>query len=395
MQPTELLKQGQLLRRQDRAEAIACFEESIQRAESTNDQIAICYAVSALAVELIGMGQIAALGRAKSLLERSHYLLTTLDDKAVGNFRQQQQNYLIYAQALLDYQEGNFKQSIAQLLAIRNYFHQHPEMPANIEQNLAEAYIAIGDFHHALIYLECPIRAASYEQLGRIYLQLDQNTRAKSYFERGLDIAIDNDDKYLRVQFFIGLSKVAIAEEQWESAINVISEVLLELEEPIDIQQMALLHLTLAEAKLAIGEIITAQEYIQIEAIPRFSKLQNQHGLATAKLTLAKILYCRLVQGIDSMTEEIIDEIVDEFLEALILFEVYGTPQEKAKTLYNLANLYVVCGESFNRYQFCGKALRSLEQALAVLGDSKKDSPVLVGKIESLLDELMQNLRFV
>jgi len=405
MQPTELLKQGQLLRRQDRAEAIACFEESIQRAESINDEMLISNALTELAIELIEIGQTPALGRAKSLLERSMYLLHKLDTqldtpKLDGNLdrdqTQQKKNYIIYAQGLLSLQEGNFREAIAQFDRVYTSYGNDAEMQVNLDYNLAESYIAIGDFKTSLSYLErsTPIlsslnKGSNYEQLGRIYLHLDRYARAKDYFEQSLDIALETEDKYLRVRAFIGLSQVAIAEQEWENAINVINEVLLQLEEPLDLQEAAYLYLNLAEAKIGMGNIVEAQEDVEDRAIPRFEKLQNQYGLASAKRTFAIVLANRLAKGINDITEERIEAIADEFLDALMMFDIYGTPQDKAKTLYDLAYFYTQFNEPRYKYQFHGKAVRSLEQALIGLEPFKDDSPALFAKVEQFLDKLL------
>jgi tetratricopeptide (TPR) repeat protein len=398
MQPTDLLEQGQLLRRQDRAEAIACFEESIQRAESINDQMLISNALTALAIELIEIGQILALGRAKSLLDRSMYLLKDLaanldrNDTELSINLKQKKDYVIYAQGLLSLQEGNFDLAIAQFDRVYDSFVCDPEMQSTLNCTLAQSYIALGDFKTSLSYLE---RISNFNngnkcaQLGQIYLHLDQYSLAKDYFEQSLDIALETDDKYLRVRAFIGLSQVAIAEHHWENAIAVIKEVLSQLEEPVDMQDVAYLYLNLAEAKIGVGELLLAQEHVEQNAIPRFERFQNLHGLALAKRTLARVLCCRLALGLDDMSEEMIEAIADEFLESLILFDSYGTPQDKAKTLYDLANLYTLCNESRYKYQFHGKAARSLEQALKILEHHKDDSPALVTKIELFLDKLM------
>jgi tetratricopeptide (TPR) repeat protein len=392
MQATELLKQGRLLRRQDRAEAIACFEESIQRAESINDQMLISNALTELAIELIEIGQILALGRAKSLLDRSMDLLQKLDN-SVDTQIQQKKDYVVYAQGLLSLQEGNFREAIAQFDRVYPSYVNDPEMLANLDRTLAESYLALGEFKTSISYLERSIfktnKGSNYEQLGRIYLQLDQYQRAKDYFEQSLDFALETDDKYLRVQAFIGLSQVEIAESQWENAIAVINEVLSQLEEPFDLQQVAYLYLYLAEAKMGLGNILEAQEYLENYAIPRFNKLQNQHGLASGKSTLARVLSDRLAKGMDDMNEDTIDAIADEFLEALMLFDLYGTPQDKAKALYDLAHLYTLCNEPRYKYQYQGKALRSLEQALIALEKFRDDSSGLVTKIELFLNELM------
>jgi tetratricopeptide (TPR) repeat protein len=398
MQPTDLLEQGQSLRRQDRAEAIACFEESIQRAESINDQMLISNALTALAIELIEIGQILALGRAKSLLDRSMYLLKDLADSDIkdkstqsGQIKQKK-DHVTYAQGLLSLQEGDFNQAIAQFVQVYDSFAHDPEMQSTLNCSLAKSYAALGDFKTSLSYLEPTSnfnKGNKCAQLGQIYLHLDQFIHAKDYFEQSLDIALETDDKYLRVRAFIGLSQVAIAEQHWENAITVINEVLSQLEEPVDVQDVAYLYLNLAEAKIGIGELLSAQEHIEQNAIPKFERLQNLHGLASGKRTLARVLYCRLAQGIDDISEEMIEAIADEFLEALILFDSYGTSQDKAKTLYDLANLYTLCNESRYKYQFHGKAVRSLEQALKILEHHRDDSPALVTKIELFLDKLM------
>jgi tetratricopeptide (TPR) repeat protein len=400
MQPTELLKQGQLLRRQDRAEAIACFEESIQRAEAINDELLISNALTELAIELIEIGQTPALGRAKSLLDRSMYLLHKLethsDNQNLESNLDQKKNYIIYAQGLLSLQEGNFKEAIGQFDRVYTSYPQDAVMQANLDGNLALSYISLGDFKTSLSYLERATPAlinlkagSNYHQLGRIYLHLDRYDLAKVYFEQSLDIALETDDKYLRVRAFIGLSQVAIAEREWENAINVIDEVLLQIEEPLDLQEAAYLYLNLAEAKIGMGHIVEAQEDINDLAIPRFEKLQNQHGLACAKRTYAVVLANRLAKGMDDITEERIEAIADEFLEALMLFDCYGTPQDKAKTLYELAYFYTQFNEPRYKYQFHGKALRSLEQALIGLEPYKDDSPALFAKVDLFLDKLM------
>jgi len=404
MQPTELLEQGQLLRKQDRGEAIACFEELIQRAESTNDRLLISDALTALAIELIEIGQILALGRAKSLLDRSMYLLKDLEDSGAdldiedGDKSDQslqlkyKKDYITYAQGLLSLQEGNFNQAIAQFDRVYDSFSHNPDMQSTLNCTLAQSYIALGDFKTALAYLERPSdfnKGNKCAQLGQIYLHLDRYALAQDYFEQSLDIALETDDKYLRVRAFIGLSQVAIAEQQWDNAIVVIHEVLSQLEEPLDVQDAAYLYLNLAEAKIGRGELLLAQEHIEQNAIPRFERLQNLHGLALGKRTLARVLFRRLAQGMDDMSEEMIEAIADEFLEALILFDSYGSPQDKAKTLYELASLYTLCNESRYKYQFRGKALRSLEQALTTLEPHSDDSPNLISKIELFLNKLM------
>jgi hypothetical protein len=72
-----------------------------------------------------------------------------------------------------------------------------------------------------------------------------------------------------------------------------------------------------------------------------------------------------------------------------MLFDLYGTPQDKAKALYDLAHLYTLCNEPRYKYQYQGKALRSLEQALIALEKFRDDSSGLVTKIELFLSELM------
>jgi len=400
MQPTELLKQGQLLRRQDRAETIACFEESIQRAESINDKMLISDALTELAVELIKIGQIPALGRAKSLLDRAMSLLQELEQGLELNIdnpnqlqTKQKRDYIGYAQGLLSLQEGNFREAIAKLEVIPKSYTGNPEMLATIDRTIAECYLALGEFKTSISYLEKSISHSSkdnsYEQLGRIYLQLDQYKAAKEYFERSLDIALETEDKYLRVKAFMGLSQVAIAEAQWENAITLINEVLSQLEEPLDLNKFAYLYLYLAQAEMGLDKISEAQEHIETYAIPRFEKLQNQHGYAIAKLTLARILSSRLAKGMDNMTEELIESISDEFLDVLMLFDRYGTPQDKARTLFDLASLFTLCHEPRYKYQYQGKAVRSLEQALINLENSKDDSPLLNQQIELFLNELM------
>lgn len=402
MQPTELLKQGQLLRRQDRAEAIACFEESIQRAESINDEMLISDALTELAIELIEIGQTPALGRARSLLERSTNLLHKLDsqiDNQIGNIEhaqiQQKKNYIIRAQGLLSLQEGNFSEAIAQFERVYASAND-PEMQAVLDSHLAESYIWLGDFKTSLSILERSQldskQGSKYEQLGRIHLHLDRFAVAKDYFEQSLDVALESNDKYLRIKAFIGLSQVAIAEQEWENAINVINEILLQLEDPLDSQEFAYLYLNLAEAKIGMGNIVEAQEDLEDRAIPRFEKLQNQHGLASAKRTFGVALANRLAKGIDDITEERIEAISDEFLDALMVFDVYGTPQDKAKTLYDLAYFYTQFNEPRYKYQFHGKAVRSLEQALIGLEPFREDSPALFTKVDRFLDKLMDGL---
>jgi uncharacterized protein HemY len=54
-------------------------------------------------------------------------------------------------------------------------------MLANLDRTLAESYLALGEFKTSISYLERSIfktnKGSNYEQLGRIYLQLDQYQR--------------------------------------------------------------------------------------------------------------------------------------------------------------------------------------------------------------------------
>jgi len=380
MQPIELLEQGRILRKQDRAGAIACFEEASQTAKSINDETAFVAATIELALELVSTTQPLALAKAQELLAI-----------AVSSSDRQAMAYV--GQGLINLKQGNYPQALTHFQTALQSYDQDPEGLALVDAAFGEYYAVIGDFKNALFHIQRSRQHVDHsqrlEQLGRLYYQFDLYDQAKEYFEQSLDLAINTEDKYLQMQAFSGLAQVAIAYRQWDTAIMIINEVLEQIDEELDLEQTAYLYQSLAEALMGKEKISEAQVCIEQEAIPRFEKLQNPYGLAQSHLTLSKVLKWQLANGIDDPNPDAIEAVADEFMDVLLELEPLGAYQARAKTLYELAGLYTICHDSRTRYQFQGKSLRALESALTLLEQVGHDYPDLVNKIELAINELM------
>jgi hypothetical protein len=128
---------------------------------------------------------------------------------------------------------------------------------------------------------------------------------------------------------------------------------------------------------------------IDSEVKPRFTSLQHKAGIAAAKHIRGKILYRRLVDGLDSLEQDKIEHAEDALLDAAMIFEQEMMPQAYAKTLYDLAYLYQLCLNSRFKYQYQGKSVRSLELALNALDQFNCGNTKLAAQIDQMLMQSM------
>jgi class 3 adenylate cyclase len=398
-QLTKLLEQGQLLRQQDRATAIAVLEQCIQAAEAVGTPRLLANVLIELALALIETCQLSALQRAKSLLLRAEILLVERQDY------DSILAYLLYCRGVLYLQQRNFVDSLVHLRSAYRAYENNLEGRSRTDDALGGYYAALGDFQAALFHLERSLQCRqsqnsgsqsretglSYAHLGKLYLQMSQYDRAESYFQQGLEIAMQWEDRYLQIWLFIGLGQIALGCEQWQEAKNLLYRALQLSHPSTDLVNIAYLHLYLAESLLGEKRYTEAEEHIEAYAIPHFQALDDSLGVAAATRTWGKILTFRLKDGIDRMEPEVIETIEDLFMEASLLFE-HGMPQEYARTLYDMAYLYRVCLDSNHRYQYQGKAVRALELALSILEKVNYGAASLIFQIEVLLNQVDQTV---
>ena len=213
--------------------------------------------------------------------------------------------------------------------------------------------------------------------------------QAANLFQSTLDIGLANSDNFLRLQALKGLAKVAIAENQWQSAINLIKEAISLLQEPCDTIEIGYLYCDLAEALLGDQQIENSLICISVNALPRFRDYQYLKGIAIAKHLRGRIYVHLLLEGLDSLNEDAIETAEDSLLDASIAFEQFGMMLNYAKVLYDLACLYQLCSISHLHYQYQGKCLRSLELSLSVLDQLGMSNTKLAAQAETMLNKVM------
>jgi tetratricopeptide (TPR) repeat protein len=390
----ELLQQGRLLRRQDKNAAIACFEQCFNRAEAENDRILAAMAGTELALELIETGHMPSVHKAKDILLKVEL---SLKDCADCN---QELAYLLYCQGCLDLQQGCYVDALLHLQsAYQTYGEADPIGLSLVDDALGSYYAAVSDPRTASMHLRRSLsrrqepgcesdKAISLALLGKVNLQLENYEQAENFLEQSLDLALQCDHTYTRLNAMTGLGQLAIAQSEWEIAAIMFQEALQIVQEPIDLSKAAYLYVNLAEALLGGEKIDSAQRCIETEAVPRFQHLQDQLGLAISKRLLGRILTCKLLDGGEGLTEEMIEKAEDYLSDASMLFEQRGMSQEYAKTLYDQACLYNICASSNSKYQYQGKSVRSLELALNVLEQFGSGSK-LTHQIETLLNKFL------
>ena len=397
MELNQILEQGRLLRHKNKVKAQSSFETCLQQAEAESQQIIAVIAATELALELIDTAHEPALQQAQSLLLKAESLLTDCVTCQI------EAAYIQYSYGLLNLQQGNYVDALSHLQTAAQNYGEDAVGLSLVDDALGQYYATLGEPRTASMYLRRSLsrrqspefdrgKALSCALLGKINLQLENYEQAENFFEQSLDLALQLDSTYARLQAMTGLGQMAIAQAEWETAIIMLQECLQLLQEPIDLSKAAYLYTSLAEAFLGSTDIDRAQICIETEAIPRFQHLQDRYGLAIAKRLLGVILSRRLLNGTDSLTEEAVEKAEDYLLDASMLFEQFGRRQEYARTLYDLACLYNIYDNSNHKYQYQGKAVRTLEMALNALEQSESGTTKLTNQIEALLNQSIGSL---
>ncbi len=399
MKLAEFLKQGQQLRQQDRTSAIAYFEQCLQNTTVSNSEADLgttARVLLDLAVELIATKQPERLQRAAELLQQAGNAL----NQNLG-ISEEQKAYLLYVQAVLALESGKLSNVLNILQEAHEAYGNNLEGQALTDDAIAHYYIRVSDFQSALMSFErslsvrlestdeCAI-GKSYAHLGQLYLSAGDINQAASLFQNTLDIALANSDSFLRLQVLKGLAKVAIAEFEYQTAIALIKDAVTLLKEPVDTIEIGSLYCDLAEALLGDRQIKESLICIKVNALPRFRDFQYQKGIAIAKHIRGRIYMHRLLEGIDSLSEDAIEAAEDSLLDASIGFEQFGMMADYAKALYDLACLYQLCSSSQFHYQYQGKSLRSLELSLSVLDQLNMGSTKLASQVEAMLNQVMR-----
>jgi tetratricopeptide (TPR) repeat protein len=399
MKLSEFLIQGQRLRQQDRTLAIAYFEKCLQDLSITEVDASTTARISLdLAVELIATKQPQSWQRAQVLIQQAE---NCLDKNQNSDPNHEQKAYLLYVRAFLLLESGELSDVLNILQAAYDAYGNSREGQALIDDAIGQYYLKINDVESALtsferslsvrleIEDECAI-ATSYTHLGQLYLSSGDINQAASLFQSTLDIALANSDNSLRLQALKGLAKVAIAENQWQSVIDLAKDAISSLREPVDTIEIGYLYCDLAEALLGDQQIEESLICIRVNALPRFRDYQYLRGIAIAKHLRGRIYTHRLLNGLDSLDEDAIETVEDSLLDASIAFEQFGMMSNYAKVLYDLACLYQLCSNSQFQYQYQGKSLRSLELSLSVLDQLGMSDTKLAAQVEAMLNQVMR-----
>jgi tetratricopeptide (TPR) repeat protein len=400
MKLAEFLVQGQHLRQQDRTLAIAYFEQCLQNTTTDEnvegDPSTTIRVLLDLAVELIATKQSESLQRAQALVQQAGEALN--QDPEPDH---EQEAYLLYVRATLALELGELSDVLYVLETAHEAYTNSREGQALTDDAIGEYYLRINDIQSALISFErslsarleiedeCKI-AKSYVHLGRLYLASGDINQAASLFQHTLDIALAKADNFLRLQALKGLVKVAIAESQWSLAIELSKEAISLLKEPVDSIEIGYLYCDLAEALLGDRQVEASLICVRVEVLPRFRDYQYLRGIAIAKHIRGRIYVYRLLDGLDSLDEDAIETAEDSLLDASLSFEQFGMSHEYAKSLYDLACLYQLCGSSQVQYQYQGKSLRSLELSLSVLDQLGLSHTKLGSQVEAMLNQVMR-----
>ncbi len=400
MKLAEFLMQGQQLRQQDRTSAIAYFEQCLQNtntdANSVGDMGTKARVLLDLAVELIATKQPEQLQRSKLLVQQAGDIL----NQSLETSREQTA-YLLYVRAILAMELGDLRDVLPTLQAAYEAYGNHQEGQALTDDAIGHYYIKISDYSSALVSFERSLSVRlesndkseigkSYAHLGQLYLLSGELKQANSLFQNALDLAIDRSDNFLRLQSLKGLSKIALAESQWQNAIALIKDTITLLKEPVDSIEIGYLYCDLAEALLGNRQTEESLICIRINVLPRFRDFQYSRGIAIAKHLRGRIYVHRLLEGLDSLDEDAIETAEDSLLDASMAFEQFGMMYDYAKTLYDLACLYHLCSSSQFQYQYQGKALRSLELSLSILDQLGLGNSYLASQVEVLLNQAMR-----
>ncbi|BBC22700.1 tetratricopeptide repeat protein [Pseudanabaena sp. ABRG5-3] len=399
MKLAEFLMQGQQLRQQDRTSAIAYFEQCLHNTTDENSEGALGTTVRVLldlAVELIATKQLAQLQRAKVLVQQAGEVLNQSLESS-----HEQQAYLLYVRAILAMELGELRDVLPLLQNAYDVYGDNLEGQSLTDDAIGHYYIKIGDYQSALMSFERSLSlrlessdesaiGKSYAYLGKLYVLSGEVNQAASLFQNTLDIAIANSDNFLRLQALKGLVKVALAEAQWQTAIELIKDAIDLLKEPVDSIEIGYLYCDLAEALLGNRQTEDSLICIRINALPRFRDFQYLRGIAIAKHIRGRIYIHRLLEGLDSLDEDSIETAEDSLVDASMTFEQFGMMYDYAKVLYDLACLYQLCSNSQLQYQYQGKSLRSLELSLSTLDQLGMSNTQLASQVELMLNQVMR-----
>lgn len=400
MKLAEFLIQGQHLRQQDRTLAIAYFEQCLQNTTTGEnleaDPSTTIRVLLDLAVELIATKQLESLQRAQVLVQQAGESLSQHPDHD-----HEQEAYLLYVRSILALEMGDLSDVLHILQTAHQSYRNSQQGQALIDDAIGQYYLRVNDLQSALMSFErslsvrlevedeCAI-AKSYIYLGQLYLISGDINQAASLFQSTLDIALANSDNFLRLQALKGLVKVAIAESQWQMAIEMIKDGISLLKEPVDTIEIGYLYCDLAEALLGNRQVEESLICIRVHVLPRFRDYQYLRGIAIAKHLRGRIYVYRLLDGLDSLDEDAIETAEDSLIDASIAFEQFGMMYEYARSLYDLACLYQLCGNSQFQYQYQGKSLRSLELSLSILDQLGMSHTQLASQVESMLNQVMR-----
>jgi len=397
MKLAEFLHQGQQLRRQGRTFAIAYFEQCLQDTTNISEDLGVSVRILLdLALELISTKHPESLQRGENLIQQAAEKLE--QNPTTDN---EQRAYLLYVQTNLVFELGGLTDCLLVLENAYQLYQNNPEGQSLIDDAIGQSYLQTNDPQSALNHFErslslrlesqdeCAI-AKSYTYLGQLYLAIEDISQAVSLYQNALEIALANDDRALQLQALKGLAKAAIAETQWQTAINLIKEAIALLQEPVDTIEIGYLYCDLGEALLGDRQIEQSLLCVRVEVLPRFRDYQYQKGIAIAKHLRGRIYVNRLIEGLDSLDEDAIETAQDSLLDASMGFEEFGMMFDYAKTLYDLACLYQLCSNSPFQYQYQGKALRSLELSLSVLDKLGMSSTKFALQVDELLDQVMR-----
>jgi tetratricopeptide (TPR) repeat protein len=261
-----------LLKQQDLARAIAILEAGLREAATTNDLLLEVIANLELALALIESGTSEALRKSKPLLISAGKKLKACPECYA------QKAYLLYCQGLWSLRRAKFADGVKFLELAQKSPDLEPGLDILLRCTLAQYHADRGEFEQALSLLERSLdrseadhdRALILKHLGSVYLLMDDYEKAAGYFEQCLDLALQIEHKYLRIEAMTGLSNTAIAQSEYETAGMLIQERLQLIEEPGDLYWAAYAYVDLSEAMLGAGEINHAHACIKSEVIPRF-----------------------------------------------------------------------------------------------------------------------------
>jgi tetratricopeptide (TPR) repeat protein len=400
MKLAEFLIQGQHLRQQDRTLAIAYFEQCLQNTTTDEnverDSSTTIRVLLDLAVELIATKQLESLQRAQVLVQQAGEALSQNPDPDP-----EQEAYLLYVRSILALELGELSDVLHVLQTAHQSYRSSQQGQALIDDAIGQYYLRVNDLQSALMSFErslsvrleiedeCAI-AKSYTHLGQLYLTSGDINQAANLFQSTLDIALANSDNFLRLQALKGLVKVAIAESQLQTAIEMIKDGISLLKEPVDTIEIGYLYCDLAEALLGNRQVEESLICIRVHVLPRFRDYQYLRGIAIAKHLRGRIYVYRLLDGLDSLDEDAIETAEDSLIDASIAFEQFGMMHDYARSLYDLACLYQLCGNSQFQYQYQGKSLRSLELSLSILDQLGMSHTQLASQVESMLNQVMR-----